>query len=89
MNRIQTAIVQDAMERKKTLAALQKAADADREYLTGAELRRRYGVTEMTIWRWLHDERMNFPRPLVIARRRYFRLADIVAWEAGRFERVA
>lgn len=38
------------------------------------------GVSHMTIWRWLNDPALNFPRPIYIGRRRYWREADIAAW---------
>jgi hypothetical protein len=44
----------------------------------------RYQVTDRTLARWLDDEKMDFPRPLVINRRRYFALADLLAWEQRR-----
>jgi hypothetical protein len=37
----------------------------------------------MTLWRRLHDERLKFPRPVVVNGRRYFKLSDIEAWEAA------
>ncbi|WP_235857738.1 helix-turn-helix transcriptional regulator [Marimonas lutisalis] len=37
-------------------------------------------VSDMTLWRWLNDPAMNFPKPFYIARRRYWREADILAW---------
>lgn len=52
-------------------------------YLTGPQVRQRYSITEMTLWRWLRHPTMNFPRPLVINRRRLFRLADVIAWESA------
>ena len=42
---------------------------------------RRYGKTDRTLDRWLQDPRLNFPRPTVIRGRRYFREAELVAWE--------
>jgi len=33
-------------------------------------------VSDMTIWRWLHDEHykdLNFPKPITIATRRYWK----------------
>lgn len=38
------------------------------------------GVSDMTLWRWLNDPALNFPKPVYIARRRFFREADVVAW---------
>jgi predicted DNA-binding transcriptional regulator AlpA len=38
------------------------------------------GVSDMTIWRWLNDPALNFPKPIYIARRRYWKEADVTAW---------
>lgn len=38
------------------------------------------GVSDMTLWRYLADPELNFPKPIVINRRRYWREADVVAW---------
>jgi predicted DNA-binding transcriptional regulator AlpA len=35
----------------------------------------------MTLWRWLNDPDLKFPRPIVINHRRYFRLSEIETWE--------
>jgi predicted DNA-binding transcriptional regulator AlpA len=37
-------------------------------------------VSDMTIWRWLNDPAMDFPRPAYIGKRRYWREAEIIAW---------
>jgi predicted DNA-binding transcriptional regulator AlpA len=44
----------------------------------------RYGVTSMTLHRWLRDDRLGFPKPMLIGRMRFWRLADLEAWEAAR-----
>lgn len=38
------------------------------------------GISDMTLWRWLHNPAMGFPRPTLIGNRRYFREADVIAW---------
>lgn len=38
------------------------------------------GISDMSLWRWLHDPELNFPKPIYIARRRYWREADMSAW---------
>jgi predicted DNA-binding transcriptional regulator AlpA len=38
------------------------------------------GVSDMTIWRWLNDPALNFPKPIYIARRRYWKEAEVTAW---------
>lgn len=42
------------------------------------------GVSDMSIWRWLNDPAMGFPKPVYIARRRYWKEADIVEWLESR-----
>ncbi len=50
--------------------------------LTGPQVCARFGsISGMTLWRWLQNPSLDFPRPLVINRRRYWRLADIEGWE--------
>ena len=51
------------------------------ELLPAAMVFNRYHVSQMTVWRWLRSATLNFPRPLLINRRRYWRLADLIAWE--------
>ena len=51
-------------------------------YLTANDVRRRFGnVSDMTIWRWEQDRGTGFPEPMRINRRRYWRVADLDAWE--------
>jgi predicted DNA-binding transcriptional regulator AlpA len=38
------------------------------------------GVSEMQIWRWTHEGAADFPKPVYIGRRRFWREADVVAW---------
>ena len=56
----------------------------DVTYLTGPQVQKRYCVTDMTIWRWLHDPELGFPAPLVIKRRRFWKQADLEQWERAR-----
>lgn len=42
------------------------------------------GMSEMTLWRWLRDDRLNFPQPVYILSKRYWREADIDGWIAQR-----
>lgn len=56
----------------------------DQTYLPSNQLRARYGVSDMAIWRWLKDEALAFPAPIRIHNRRYWKLAELEAWEAAR-----
>lgn len=42
------------------------------------------GISDMTLWRWLGHPDLDFPPPIYISRRRYWREADIVAWLEAR-----
>lgn len=42
------------------------------------------GISDMTMWRWLNDENLNFPRPVMIQRRRFWREAELIEWIEGR-----
>jgi hypothetical protein len=59
-------------------------ADDDTLLLSAKKVRERYGVSDMSLWRWLADEALNFPLPLVIQKRRYWRFRDLIAWENTR-----
>jgi hypothetical protein len=54
------------------------------EYLPGRAVRDRYHVSDMTLWRWLQDAELKFPKPTVINRRRYWLLKELEAWERAR-----
>lgn len=38
------------------------------------------GVSDMCLWRWLNNSKMEFPPPVVVNRRRYWKEADVIAW---------
>lgn len=53
----------------------------ERKLLTAAAVRELCGgVTDMTLWRWVQRADLDFPKPLKIGRRNYWREADILAW---------
>jgi predicted DNA-binding transcriptional regulator AlpA len=56
---------------------------ADDRYLTGPQVRARYSVSDMWLHRRLHDD-SGFPKPMVLNRRRYWRLSELVEWERRR-----
>jgi hypothetical protein len=45
-------------------------ADEDNRYLPARAVAQRYGVTFMTLFRWLANEDMGFPVPIYIGRYR-------------------
>jgi hypothetical protein len=44
-------------------------------------LRRMFNVCDRTFDRWLKDPNLAFPKPKVIRRRRYWRLADLKSFK--------
>jgi predicted DNA-binding transcriptional regulator AlpA len=57
------------------------ADDDDARLLCSRPVRRLCGdVSEMTLWRWQRNRAMCFPTPIVIAKRRYWRRREVLAW---------
>jgi predicted DNA-binding transcriptional regulator AlpA len=56
----------------------------EKRYLTGPKVDERYGITSMTRWRWMHNETLGFPKPIVVNRRQLFELEQLEAWERKR-----
>ena len=52
-----------------------------RGYLPARKVWERYGVTSMTLHRWLNDPDTEFPKPIYIGRFRYWRLDTLETWE--------
>lgn len=38
------------------------------------------GVSDMTLWRWLADPVLDFPKPVKLRTRRYWREDEITEW---------
>ena len=51
-------------------------------YLTGPQVLARFGISSMSLYRWQAAQKLGFPQPIRIQRRRYFRLDEIEAFEA-------
>jgi len=61
---------------------------ATTKYLPGREVSNRYGVSDMTLWRWLQNAELKFPKPTVINRRRYWLLEELEQWERARASKI-
>jgi predicted DNA-binding transcriptional regulator AlpA len=44
----------------------------------------RYGVSQMTLWRWDRDPELNFPKPIRIRGRKYRNAEELDAFDAQR-----
>ena len=49
--------------------------------LTAPQVMERYGISEMSLWRWLRDPSTGFPRPIIICSRRYFDENELDAFD--------
>jgi predicted DNA-binding transcriptional regulator AlpA len=54
------------------------------KFLPASAVWKRYGISSMSLWRWVGDENLNFPPPIYIGRFRYWKLAELVEWESSR-----
>jgi hypothetical protein len=60
------------------------SGDADELWPTRKVLAR-YSICDKTLDRWLTEyPALNFPRPMMINKRRYWRQRDLHAWEIAR-----
>jgi hypothetical protein len=57
---------------------------AEDSYLPATAVTERYQISTMSLLRWLNDVDMDFPKPLYFGRFRYWRVAELVAWERSR-----
>jgi predicted DNA-binding transcriptional regulator AlpA len=37
-------------------------------------------ISDMTLWRYLHDPYLNFPKPIYIKKRRYWQETEVISW---------
>lgn len=57
---------------------------ADDELIPAPKLAAELGRTRRTLARWMADERLNFPKPIKIRDRLFFRRSEWEAWKAER-----
>lgn len=53
-------------------------------YVNSAAVQERYRISDSTLFRWERDPSLGFPQPLVINRRKLYRIAELVAWERSK-----
>jgi predicted DNA-binding transcriptional regulator AlpA len=76
---------QTAIERAQRATGATKPERNPHRRIQAATVRQMCGdISDMTLWRWLDNPELNFPRPIYIGRRRYFREAEIIAWLEAR-----
>jgi predicted DNA-binding transcriptional regulator AlpA len=66
---------------KANLVTSVKAAPVNPpDLIMAARLSKRLGVSDVTLWRWRHDERAGFPKGRRINRRVYFPWQEVADW---------
>jgi hypothetical protein len=72
-------------------AANEKTSEsaADEKFLPTRKVLARYDISDVSLSRWLRNERMRFPRPLYLSGRRFWKLSDLVTWERAQAMRSA
>ena len=59
--------------------------DDGQTYLMAKQVRARYGVSDMCLWRWLRDAATTgFPQPIRLGKRRFWKLSELEAWEEAK-----
>lgn len=53
-------------------------------YMTSAQVRDRFKISDTTLFRWTRDESLNFPKPMKVKRRKLFDEAKLSEWERKR-----
>ena len=56
-------------------------------HLPAAQVRQRYSISDMSLWRWLNNATLNFPRPMRINQRRYWKLSELEAFDRAQAQK--
>lgn len=54
---------------------------SEKKYAPSKVVRERYGVSDMSLWRWVRDKKMGFPQPIIINRRKFWDFDDLDAFD--------
>ena len=66
-----------------------EAENSDEALVGSAKVLARYDISKMSLHRRLKDPDLNFPKPIDIRGRHYWRLGELRAWERQRAVRAA
>lgn len=62
-------------------ARVKSNSSGDERFLPARRVWERYGVSDMTLHRWVRDDEMGFPAPVYFGRFRYWNITDLREWE--------
>jgi hypothetical protein len=58
--------------------------DGTNNLVPARKVQDRYDIADRTLDRWVVNPALNFPLPVIINKRRYWRVSELVAWERQR-----
>lgn len=58
----------------------------ERDLLTARDVRDRYNISDVTLWRWERETGLGFPAPVRVRRRKYWRLGELLEFERAQQE---
>lgn len=58
-------------------------------YLTAAQVRERFQISDVTLYRWTKDPDLGFPQPFKVKRRKLFDEIKLNEWELKRSREAA
>ncbi|RVO67053.1 DNA-binding protein [Sinorhizobium meliloti] len=61
-----------------------EASNTSNTYLTSGQVLARYSIAPITFYRWQKNKALGFPKPMVVNRRKFFKVDDLTAWERER-----
>jgi predicted DNA-binding transcriptional regulator AlpA len=63
---------------------LKEPKSLEPRWARGAAVAKHLGITTMTLWRWVRDPRLDFPRPSIINDIARYDLNEVDAWMRSR-----
>jgi predicted DNA-binding transcriptional regulator AlpA len=55
--------------------------DGTTQLISARKVQERFAIADRTLDKWLINKSLNFPRPVYINKRKYFRKCEIFEWE--------
>jgi predicted DNA-binding transcriptional regulator AlpA len=55
--------------------------DGTTQLISARKVQERFAIADRTLDKWLINKSLNFPRPVYINKRKYFRMCEIFEWE--------
>jgi hypothetical protein len=67
-----------------TAEVTRRVVDGDSSLVPSRKVQERYLICDRTLDRWTSNPILGFPQPVIINKRRYWRVSELTAWERAR-----